>query len=99
MNEALEEAQRHVRRKRILYIVLGIWIVLSVMWFLIDLGDGGDSWWFYWPMLGTGIGVAIMGTCSSGSADSSAPSGSNARSRIISAVAGNERCPTQLDAH
>jgi hypothetical protein len=26
-----------------------------VMWLLIDLRDGGDSWWFYWPMLGTGI--------------------------------------------
>jgi 2TM domain len=61
VNEALEEARRYVRRKRVFYIVLGIWIALSVMWFLIDLSDGGDSWWFYWPMLGTGIGVAITG--------------------------------------
>ena len=56
--EAMEEARRYVRRKRILYTVLGVWIVLCVMWFLIDVRDGG-SWWFYWPMLGTGIGVAI----------------------------------------
>jgi Na+/melibiose symporter-like transporter len=61
MNEALEEARRYVRRKRIFFIVLGIWIALSVMWFFIDLSDDGDSWWFYWPMLGTGIGVAITG--------------------------------------
>jgi 2TM domain/Domain of unknown function (DUF4440) len=58
-NEALEEARRYVRRKRILYTVLGIWIALSLMWFLIDLSDDSSSWWFYWPMLGTGIGVAV----------------------------------------
>jgi 2TM domain len=29
------------------------------MWFAIDMLDGSDSTWFYWPMLGTGIGVAI----------------------------------------
>jgi hypothetical protein len=59
--EAREEASRYVRRKRIFYSVLGIWIALSLMWFLIDLADDSSSWWFYWPMLGTGIGVAITG--------------------------------------
>ena len=29
------------------------------MWFTIDLLDDSSSWWFYWPMLGTGIGVAV----------------------------------------
>jgi hypothetical protein len=57
--EAREEARRYVRRKRILYTVVGIWIVLSLMWFTIDLLDDSSSFWFYWPMLGAGIGVAI----------------------------------------
>ena len=57
--ESLQEARRYVRRKRILYTVLGVWIVLCVMWFLIDVSDDSSSWWFYWPMLGTGIVVAI----------------------------------------
>ena len=62
MSEALDEARRHVRRKRIFYTVLGIWIALSLMWFTIDmLDDGTESLWFYWPMLGTGIAVAITG--------------------------------------
>ena len=61
MDESLEEARRYVRRKRIFYTVLGIWLALSLMWFLIDLADDSSSWWFYWPMLGTGIGVAITG--------------------------------------
>jgi hypothetical protein len=57
--EAREEARRYVRRKRILYTVVAIWLVLSLMWFTIDLLDDSSSFWFYWPMLGTGIGVAI----------------------------------------
>jgi 2TM domain len=58
---ALEEARRHVRRKRIFYAVFGVWIALSLMWLVIDLLDDSSSFWFYWPMLGTGIGVAITG--------------------------------------
>jgi hypothetical protein len=61
MNEAREEARRHVRRKRIFYTVLGIWLALCLMWFAIDMLDDSSSFWFYWPMLGTGIGVAIAG--------------------------------------
>ena len=38
---------------------MGIWVALCLMWFVIDLLDDSSSWWFYWPMLGTGIGVAI----------------------------------------
>ena len=60
-DEAWEEARRHVRRKRIFYTVLGIWIALSLMWFAIDMLDDSSSVWFYWPMLGTGIGVAVTG--------------------------------------
>ncbi len=59
--ELREEARRHVRRKRIFYTVLGIWVALCLMWFAIDMLDDSSSFWFYWPMLGTGIGVAIAG--------------------------------------
>jgi hypothetical protein len=41
------------------FAVLGVWIALSAMWFAIDMFDDSSSLWFYWPMLGTGIGVAI----------------------------------------
>jgi 2TM domain len=60
-SESLEEARRYVRRKRIFYTVLGVWVALCVMWFVIDLSDDSSSWWFYWPMAGTGIAVAITG--------------------------------------
>jgi hypothetical protein len=61
MDEAHEEARRYVRRKRVFYAVLGIWVALSVMWFLIDLVDDGRLDWFFWPMIGTGVAVAIAG--------------------------------------
>jgi 2TM domain len=56
---AREEARRYVRRKRILYTVVAIWLAFSLMWFAIDMLDDSSSLWFYWPMLGTGVGVAI----------------------------------------
>jgi 2TM domain len=58
-SEDRAEAQRWVRRKRILYTILGIYAVLSLMWFAIDMADGTENLWFYWPMMGTGIGVAV----------------------------------------
>ncbi len=61
MDEARQEAHRYVRRKRIFYLLVGIWLALSVMWFLIDMLDDSSANWFYWPMLGTGVGVGITG--------------------------------------
>ena len=90
-SESLEEARRHVRRKRIFYTVLGIWIALCVMWFFIDLADDSSSWWFYWPMLGTGIGVAITGIVLLGIGGPSAPIGRRGRSKSTSAVAARTR--------
>jgi hypothetical protein len=54
------EAKRWVRRKRILYTIIGIYAVLSLMWFAIDMADGTESLWFYWPMLGTGVAVVVI---------------------------------------
>jgi hypothetical protein len=34
-----EEARRWVRRKRIFYTIVGIYLSLSLMWFAIDLLD------------------------------------------------------------
>jgi hypothetical protein len=58
-DSARAEALRWVRRKRIFYAILGIYVALSLMWFTIDMADGTESLWFYWPMVGTGIAVAI----------------------------------------
>ncbi len=53
------DAQRWVRRLRILYTILGIYAALSLMWFAIDMADGTENLWFYWPMLGVGLAIAV----------------------------------------
>jgi hypothetical protein len=60
-NARRDEARRWVRRKRIFYSVVGIYLALSLMWLAIDLLDDSSGFWFYWPMLGVGIGVLITG--------------------------------------
>jgi hypothetical protein len=53
------EAHRLVRKQRILHTILGFYAVLTLMWFASDTADGTESLRFYWPMLGTGLIVAI----------------------------------------
>lgn len=43
------------------YIHLLVYVVVNVGLFLINLltrGQGG-TWWFYWPLAGWGIGLAV----------------------------------------
>ncbi len=61
VNDRRDEARRWVRRKRIFYTVVAIYLALSLMWFAIDLLDDSSGFWFYWPMLGTGLGVLVTG--------------------------------------
>ncbi len=37
-----------------------VYLALSVLWFTIDVLTGSDLW-FYWPMLGAGLIVVIVG--------------------------------------
>jgi TctA family transporter len=61
MDDAREEARRWVRRKRRFYTILAVYLALSVLWFAIDMLTGTDDLWFYWPMLGAGLIVAVIG--------------------------------------
>jgi fatty acid desaturase len=61
MDPAREEARRWVRRKRTFYTVIVVYLALVVLWFVIDVLTGTDDWWFYWPTLGAGVIVAIIG--------------------------------------
>jgi two-component system, LytTR family, sensor kinase len=61
MDDARDEARRWVRRKRNFYRIVVIYLVLCVLWFAIDMLTGTDDLWFYWPMLGAGLIVAVIG--------------------------------------
>ena len=61
MDDAREQARRWVRRKRRFYTVLVVYFALCVLWFVIDMLTGTDDLWFYWPVLGAGVIVAVIG--------------------------------------
>jgi hypothetical protein len=61
MDEVRQEARRWVRRKRLFYSLLALWLVLSAMWFAIDILGDSRLDWFWWPMLGMGLGVVVTG--------------------------------------
>jgi TctA family transporter len=61
MDDRQEAARRFVQRKRRFYTVLVVYLALSLLWFAIDLLTGTDDLWFYWPVLGAGLIVAVIG--------------------------------------
>ena len=69
LDDGLEEARRYVRRKRIFYTVLGIWIALSLMWFAIDMLEGGEGTWFTGPCSAPASPWPLPESCSWGWAD------------------------------
>ena len=61
MDDRREEARRFVQRKRRFYTILVVYLALSLLWFTIDMLTGTDDLWFYWPVLGAGVIVAVIG--------------------------------------
>jgi hypothetical protein len=74
MDDAREAARRWARRKRIFLTVVVVYLALSVLWFAIDMLTGTDDLWFYWPMLGAGLIVAVIGVAMFGTAGLFGPS-------------------------
>jgi two-component system, LytTR family, sensor kinase len=61
MDEVREEARRWVRRKGTFYRIVVVYGALCVLWFSIDMLTGTDDVWFYWPVLGAGFIVVLIG--------------------------------------
>lgn len=61
MNEdqQLEQARRRVKEKKKFYNNLTTYLVMGAFFFTLNMLTSPGNWWFYWPMLGWGIGVAI----------------------------------------
>jgi len=58
--ELVQHAREHVEAMRSFFTHLFTYIVVNLGLFLINYFTRGDTgtWWFYWPLLGWGIGVA-----------------------------------------
>jgi 2TM domain len=61
MDEPREQARRWVRRKRRFLTVVAVYLALCLLWFTIDMLTGPGDLWFYWPVLGAGLIVAVIG--------------------------------------
>ncbi len=58
--ERYKRAEQRVKELKSFYSHLVIYVVVMVVLFFVDYQDRGN-WWFYWPLMGWGIAVAIHG--------------------------------------
>ncbi len=56
-DEKYKEAKRRVEELKSFYIHLFIYIIVNIGLFLLNVLTSIKSLWFYWPLLGWGIGV------------------------------------------
>jgi len=57
-SQAYARAKRRVDLLKSFFIHFIVYISVILMLLFIDIADG-EGWWFFWPMLGWGIAVAI----------------------------------------
>ena len=53
------KAKRRVKEIRGFYTHLGVYVLINAMLLLINITTSPDILWFYWPLLGWGIAVAL----------------------------------------
>jgi hypothetical protein len=63
MEPTIEETSYQRVKKRVeelkgFYTHLAVYLVVNLGLFLIDLASDG-GWWFFWPLIGWGVGLAI----------------------------------------
>jgi hypothetical protein len=51
-------AKKRVKELKDFYAHVSIFFIVNAFLFILDVMDGGVTW-FYWPLLGWGIGVVI----------------------------------------
>ncbi|HEX6587866.1 MAG TPA: 2TM domain-containing protein [Longimicrobiales bacterium] len=56
-----EQALKQAREIRSFYSHLAIYLVVNAFLVALDLLTSPDELWFFWPMLGWGIGLAVHG--------------------------------------
>lgn len=56
--ERYARARRRVQAIKGFYSHLTAYVLVNLLLFGIDMLDGGGDTWFYWPLMGWGIGLA-----------------------------------------
>ncbi len=56
--QSYERARERVKALKGFYIHAMTFVLVNIMLFVINLLTGG-AWWFFWPLLGWGIGLGV----------------------------------------
>lgn len=56
-DEQYHEARKRVAEKRKFYRHLSSYLTFAIFFFILNLLTSPGRWWFYWPLLGWGIGI------------------------------------------
>ena len=57
VDEKYEKAKKRVEEIKGFYSHLIVYVVVNIGLFLLNLFTSPGAWWFYWPLLGWGIGL------------------------------------------
>jgi len=60
-NKEYQEAKKKVEEEKKFYYHLGVFIVMNTFFVVLNLVTSPDHLWFYWPMLGWGLGLTLQG--------------------------------------
>lgn len=60
-NDSYERAKKRVEEKIGFYSHLAVYIIVNAILLFINLTQSPGDYWFFWPLLGWGIGVFFHG--------------------------------------
>jgi hypothetical protein len=59
---AYDKAKKRAEEKMEFFTHLTTYIVINIILIIINLATSRQYYWFYWPLLGWGIGLVLHGT-------------------------------------
>jgi hypothetical protein len=59
MPDDLKRARSRVKKKKVFFVHLGVFLSVGLFFFLINLLTYDGEFWFFFPMLPWGVGLAI----------------------------------------
>jgi hypothetical protein len=54
-----QRAKERVKALRGFYVHLGVYVLVNLLLFLINITTAPTSLWFYWPLLGWSIAIVV----------------------------------------
>lgn len=59
-DDQYEKAKKRVEEKKKFYKGLSTYLVMSIFFYILNQVTYSGSWWYYWPMMGWGIGILLQ---------------------------------------